>query len=374
MKKILQLGMTQIYGGTEAYLIHQYREINKNKYKYEFISMLNSDVKICFEDEIKEHSSVIKLPFDRKHHPIKTYLRWLLWMKKNASRYDALVYNINGLNISFPVLAYKIFGSGEVIIHSHNSGEMDGNDSLLLKTIRLVNKFIINQVVDKRLACSKLAGRYIFGNKKNIQIIHNGIEINKYKFNPQKRSYIRSQYGLDNCLVLGHVGRFSYQKNQEFLLDVIYNLHKKDPRTILFMIGDQTGNPELAAKVYNIIEERKMQEYVIIESPKMNLNEYYSAFDVFLLPSRFEGLPLVGIEAQTAGLRSFFSDTISREVAITPFSNFLGIDDDSVNEWVNSILSQKYPYDRESAPDFVKKAGYDLHDQIIKIEEIYKKL
>lgn len=374
MKKILQLGMTQIYGGTEAYLIHQYRGISRNKYKYEFISMLKDGMKICFEDEIKKDSSVIRLPFDRKHHPIKTYFQWLMWMERNASQYDALVYNINGLNVSFPLLAYKLFGKGKIIVHSHNSGEMDGNNSFFFKIIRMFNKFVINKVVDIRLACSILTGKYIFGDNKDVQIIHNGIEIDKYRFDPKKRDCLRKKYKLNNHFVLGHVGRFSYQKNQEFLLDVIYNLHKIDPRVILFMIGDQTGDSTLATKIRQLIEERQMQEYVILESPKMNLNEYYSAFDAFLLPSRFEGLPLVGVEAQTAGLKCFFSDKISKEVAITSLVNFIGIDTNSTNKWVDSILSQDYSYERKEAPDFVKKAGYDLRDQIIRIEEIYEDL
>lgn len=371
MKRILQLGMTQIYGGTEAYLIHQYRGINKYKYKYEFISMLKPHIKICFEDEIKKEGALIKLPFDRKHHPIKSYFRWLVWMKNNAPQYDAFVYNINGLNVSFPVLAYKIFGQGKVIVHSHNSGEMDGNNSIILKVIRAFNKFIINRVVDKRLACSVLAGRYIFGNKHDVQIIHNGIEINKYKFNLDKRRYLRNKYGLNNCFVLGHVGRFSYQKNQEFLLDIIYCLHRKNHRALLFMIGDQSGDLNLASKIDKMIQERNMQDYVILETPKMNLNEYYSLFDAFLLPSRFEGLPLVGIEAQTAGLQCFFSDRISREVAITPLANFLSIDNNSSEEWVHAILTKNYTYNRKKAPRLVKNAGYDLCDQIKKIEEIY---
>lgn len=374
MKKILQLGMTQIYGGTEAYLIHQYRGINKYKYKYEFISMLNPNIKICFEDEIRREGGLIKLPFDRKHHPIKSYFRWLIWMKENARKYDAFVYNINGLNVSFPIIAYKIFGRGKVIIHSHNSGEMDGNNSILLKVIRAFNKLIINQVVDKRLACSVLAGKYIFGDNQDVQIIHNGIEIYKYKFNSEKRAYLRKKYGLSNFFILGHVGRFSYQKNQEFLLDIIYRLHKKEPRAMLFMIGDQSGDINLANRINKTIQEKNMQDYVILETPKMNLNEYYSAFDAFLLPSRFEGLPLVGIEAQTAGLQCFFSDKISKEVAVTPFANFLSIDNNSLEEWVDTILAKNYTYHRERAPEFVKNAGYDLRDQIMKIEEIYDSL
>ena len=140
------------------------------------------------------------------------------------------------------------------------------------------------------------------------------------------------------------------------------------------MIGDQSGDINLANRINKTIQEKNMQDYVILETPKMNLNEYYSAFDAFLLPSRFEGLPLVGIEAQTAGLQCFFSDKISKEVAVTPFANFLSIDNNSLEEWVDTILAKNYTYHRERAPEFVKNAGYDLRDQIMKIEEIYDSL
>ncbi len=371
MKKILQVGMTDIYGGTEAYLINQYRLLDKTRFQYDFISMLEENNSICFEDELRLKSEVINLPFTRTKRVIKSYYVWLKWMRNNAKRYDGIVYNINGLNVAFPVLAYKLFGNGKVIVHSHNSGEMDGKDNPIIKFIRMINRFIINQITDIRLACSKRAGEYIFN--KKFEIIRNGIDVKKYRYSKFARKRLRIEYGVENKFIIGHVGRFSFQKNQEKLIEIISNIKNAGIEVLLFLIGDRKGNEEFAKKIEELIKKNQLVDYVIIENPKTNIEDYYSMFDVFILPSRFEGLPLVGVEAQAAGLPCYFSDKITKEISITRNAHFIELDKNSA-EWANIIIKENYNKDltdRELFYQEVGDAGYSIQEQIEKIQKIY---
>ena len=291
--------------------------------------------------------------------------------EKNAKRYDGIVYNINGLNVVFPILAYKLFGDGKVIVHSHNSGEMDGKRNPLIKLIRMVNKFIINQITDVRLACSKRAGEYIFNG--NFDIIRNGIDVEKFRYSKAARKKLRLEYGLENKFIIGHIGRFSYQKNQEKIVEIMSYVKNERLDAVLFLIGDSKGNENIVKKIKELININQLEDYVRIENAKTNIEDYYSMFDVFVLPSRFEGLPLVGVEAQASGLPCYFSDKITDEISITENAHFIELDKQS-SEWAKTIIKDNYYKDVIDRDDFYRKvyeAGYSVKDQLEKIQKIY---
>lgn len=366
MKRILQVGITDVYGGTEAYLMNQYSQLDHTKIRYDFLCIKANIDTLPWAKEYND-MKIFYLPFNRRKRPFYTYFIFMKWMYRNALNYDAMVFNMNGLNVIFPALAYKFFSKGKLIIHSHNSGEIDGNFSFYMKWIRLINKKILNRIVDIRIACSFLAGKYIYDNAE-FEIIRNGIDTTKFKFHKDMRLKLREMYNLANKLVIGHVGRFSYQKNQEFLIPLIANIKKYDKNAVLFMVGDWKSDRSLFTKMSNLIAEYDVKDNVIIESPKRNINEYYSMFDIFVLPSRFEGLPLVGVEAQSSGLNCFFSDLITKELAITSLAHYLPIN--QVSLWSDAILNISLSNKRELFAEVVRKNGFDISDQLTRIKKI----
>ncbi len=370
MKKILQVGITDVYGGTEAYLMNQYSRLDHDQVRYDFMCIQSGIDAIPWTQRYKD-MKVIFLPFNRRQTPFYTYFIFIKWMYHNAAKYDAMVFNMNGLNVIFPALAYKIFSGKKLIIHSHNSGEIDGNFSRVMREIRFVNKKILNRIVDIRLACSLLAGRYLYNDVK-FEVIRNGIDTKRFCFDKSARLRLRNKYNLSGKMIIGHIGRFSYQKNQEFLIPLIAELKKINKDVVLFMIGDCKSDQPLFEKVSGLINEYDVNDNVIVESPKENINEYYSMFDVFVLPSRFEGLPLVGVEAQSSGACCFFSNSISKELSITPLAHYLPTTQASL--WAGEILNTPLPKERDIFAKMVKENGFDVLDQVKKIEKIIEKI
>lgn len=369
MKKILQVGITDVYGGTEAYLMNQYSRLNHNQIQYEFMCIQSGIDAIPWAQKYKD-MKVIFLPFNRRQKPFRTYFIFIQWMYHNASKYDAMVFNMNGLNVIFPAIAYKVFGGKKLIIHSHNSGEIDGDFSHVMQGIRLVNKKILNRIVDIRLACSLLAGRYLYNDMK-FEVIRNGVDTKRFRFDKSARLRLRNEYNLSGKMIIGHIGRFSYQKNQEFLIPLIAELKKINKDIVLFMVGDCKSDQPLFEKVSDLINKYGVNDNVIVESPKENINEYYSMFDVFVLPSRFEGLPLVGVEAQSSGACCFFSDSISKELSITPLAHYLPTTHPSF--WAGEILNTPLPKERDIFAKIVKENGFDILDQVTKVKNIIDK-
>lgn len=371
MKRILQLGMTDVYGGTEAYLMNQYRNINHSKIEYDFLCVNTGVKKICCADEILKKSKIFYLPFNRKKAPLHTYISYLKWMKKYAEDYDAIVFNMNGLNIVFPLLAYKIFGKGKVIAHSHNAGEMDANMSLLMRFIRRINKFILNRIVDVRFACSNLAGNYLFSNHKYI-VIHNAINLDKFQFNENHRKCLRRKYKVEKKFIIGNVGRLSYQKNQEFLIKILYKIKQYRSDTVLFLVGDQSAAPDLVKKIKDMAREYGLTKDVFFIPPQNDINQFYSMFDAFVLPSRFEGLGIVAIEAQVSNLSCICSDGVPEDVNVTGNVKFLSLKD-SPDFWAKKILEGPFPKRLSRVAD-LKKGGYDIKEETKFIENIYQKI
>ena len=242
------------------------------------------------------------------------------------------VVHVHIPNAAFVVLKYaKKYGVKTRIIHSHNSRGADNR----FKKMRnyLLNKIGISYA-NQYFACSKSAGEYLYGKKKNSQIvvINNAIELDKYCYNPESRTTIRKQLAVGDEILLGHVGRFSEQKNHRFLIEVANQLKKADFKFKLLLIG----GGELEKDIRRQIEESNLNEFVIFTGIVNNVKEYMDAMDIFLLPSLYEGLPCVCVEAQANGLPCILSLNITREVELTDSIRFMNIEDPAV--WADMVM------------------------------------
>lgn len=327
--RVLIIGMHDKIGGVETFLMNYYRNINRDKVQFDFISIYN---KLCFEDEIKSLGGRVYTICSEKVNPIK----YCSQLKKIIKENNYGIVHINMLSAAniLPVIIAKKQKVKHIIIHSHNSNTPSG---LLRKLLNTLNKPFLHLGTDF-FACSKLAGEWLYGKKflntHPLKIINNAVDLDNYEFNPKTRENIRKELNCDDKFVIGHVGRFCYQKNHEFLIDVFYEVQKEDKDAMLLLIGEG----ELKEEIQKKVEKMNIQNNVIFLGTTDKVQNYLQAMDLFVLPSRFEGLPVVGIEAQASGTKCLFSSNITKETKITDNTEFVGM---NIQEWKRKILNCK---------------------------------
>ena len=252
-------------------------------------------------------------------------------------------------------------------MHSHNSG-FEINVSLARRILIAFNKILLSMSVTDRFACSKRAGQWMFGDEK-FTVINNAIDCNQFRFDPKIRAEMRRKLGLEKNFVLGHVGRFTFQKNHSFLIDVFNGAVKKFPDLILLLIGDAVEDQKFLDEARRKVGEYGLENRVKFLGLRTDVRDLMQAMDCFVLPSRFEGLPMVGIEAQAAGLPCLFSDAITRELEITRGSvQFIPID--RIDGWIEGIGAARRIARRDTREE-IAAAGYDIEREIERLEKFY---
>ena len=221
------------------------------------------------------------------------------------------------------------------------------------------------------MCCSELAGRWLFGNKEydngNVYLLNNAIDLDKFKYNESLRKEKRKELGIsDDTLVIGHVGRFVEQKNHRFLIDVFNEVHKQEENSILLLAGQGPLMEEMKEKVKIL----GIEESVKFLGQRNDINELYQAFDVFCLPSLYEGLPVVGVEAQATGLLCVFSDDMTKETKVLDATEFLSLNQ-SVEVWEKHILKSFEEYTRKINQTEIKNNGFDIRNEAKKLSDYY---
>lgn len=250
------------------------------------------------------------------------------------------------------------------INHSHMVEKPHGLVNKVYYGIRL---FFGKLFATDYFACGKDAGRYLFGehavDSGKVMILPNAIDFKRYYFDLSLRKEIRSRLELnDSTVVIGHVGRFFEQKNHKFLIKIFRDYHKQNADSILLLFGDGEFKSEIKIQV----REYGLGDSVRFMGVQQNMSDWYQAMDIFVLPSLYEGLPVVGVEAQAIGLPCLFSDQITREIAISSGAEFLPINM-GTNPWVNAIHSCRMS---NSAP-VVDIDRYDITKRAHFLEEFY---
>lgn len=367
--KILQIGMTKNIGGMETYIIEQYRHINHNIISYDFMNITGEN-QMVFQEEIERNGDIVYSVPSRHINPIKHWLKWLSFMYNNASKYEGIVLNTCDQSVGWPLFLAKVFKIPKRIVHSHNAGN-EVKSSLFRRLLYKINQFIWDYSITERWACSKEAGQWMFGSKA-FTIIRNAIDINKFTYNPDMRIKIRNDLNINNKLVVGHVGRVSYQKNHEFLLDIFYVLHQKNKESVLLLVGDTDFDEVQSKKLKEKISQYSLNDSVILLGMRNDIENIMQAMDCFVLPSFFEGLALVGVEAQCAGLPCFFSDTITRDISMSQLSTFISLDQ-KADYWADSILNKMINITRNDMSEDILQAGYSISSEAKRVESLYLK-
>ena len=282
------------------------------------------------------------------------------FFSKYAKEYD--IVHLHAPTIAF--LAFPIaakYGIKHRIIHSHATLYAESK----IKAIR--NKILwsmANGKITDRIGCSKAAGDFLFG-KDEFTVLKNAIAYESYLYDEVLRDEVRAREGVDDMLVVGNVGRFSLQKNQTYLVEIFAKIKELHPKSVLWLVGDG----ELRSEVETKIAQLGLQSEVKLFGMVKNTKELYQAMDVMVMPSLFEGLPMVGVEAQASGLPCVFSDTITREVDVVgcPYLSL----EASKEDWAKAALDVVDARERRSYPKELDRMGFNIKLEAKRLENLY---
>lgn len=363
--RVLQVGMTRNLGGIETYLIEQFRHLDKSKIDYDFVN-ITGEYSICYEDEILASGSKIFKVVSRHKNPLLHYWQWFNILLQNKGVYDVIVLNTNSLEYVFPLVLGKIFGIPVRVIHSHNSG-FENKQGLARRLLVGMNKKLLAWSANLRFACSQFAGQWMFKDNP-YHVIYNAIDIHKYDADLIVREETRNALGLHTELTLLHVGRFSYQKNHSFLLDIFKEVHRIQPDSVLLLVGDTTEESEFLTEVKRKIKAYGLENVVRLLGRRDDVNKIMQAADVLVMPSFFEGLTVVGIEAQASDLPLLLSDTVTKELGLLPSTQFISLEA-GPTAWAEAIVNSKQ-HNRQSRYEELKAAGYDIGNETERVEKL----
>ena len=284
------------------------------------------------------------------------------FFQQHAKDYD--IVHVHIPNAAFIILRYaKKYGIKVRILHSHNARGADG-------AVKKIRNYLLNQwgirYANQYFACSVKAGNYLFGEKRcgQLVVLPNAIRLERYAFDEKKRKTIRDSLGVkEHELLLGHIGRFAEQKNHEGLLKIFAETRSQGMDTKLVLLGDG----ELREKTGQLAEELGIKDQVLFAGVVANVPDYLSAMDIFLLPSLYEGLPVVCVEAQAAGLPCLISDQVTREIALTDQIWFLA--NGNLDSWCDRIRKISAEGCSRNAVKGLEQ--YDIVRQTRNLEERY---
>lgn len=362
---ILQATVSNDKGGLTGYICQNYRYIDKSKVQFDFLTY---ETQLDFQEEFEKMGA--RFYVVPKPSRFWAYIKALKQIRE-VNEYGAVHFNISYANW-LTLLAAKWVGFQRIIVHSHST-EIDDKRKLvrgMKKCIHHVGKMLMPALGTDFLACSQLAGRWMYPDSilqgKKYHLAKNAINLEKYRFNSAMRKAVRQELGIgENEFCIGHIGRFNYQKNHAFLIDIFYKLLKVCPNAKLLLIGD---GPYLF-NIKRSVTELRIEDSVFFLGRRNDVPQLLQAMDCFVLPSRFEGLPIVGVEAQAAGVPCFFSTNITREVGITDLAHFISLKK-KPEEWAEMILSES-KVKRKNMEEEIIKAGYDIRCEIGKLEKFY---
>lgn len=368
MIKILYICDTLKYRSGISSLIRNYvKYLNKEKFQIDMLIYSDSELKIVKELK-NEGVNIIYMPKLKLGNVINFIVFLKKFFQKN-SKYKVIHSHFTQID-SLVFFIAKIYGVRKFISHSHNTKYSEYR-------LRAIRNYFLCFFLKKQAtiwgACSKKAGEFLYGKNFSISpkaiVIKNGIESYKFLFNSIVREKVRKSLKIENEILLGTVGSCKPQKNQVFLIEILKILKEKyeDKKEYKLMI---IGDGELRLNLQQKIRQFGLEESCILLGERKDVNELMQAIDIFLLPSLYEGLPVVGIEAQAMGVPCYFSDTITREAAICNVE-YLSIKAPEI--WAKKIFFDKRTR-IENATYYIKEKGYEIMEEVKKLEKVYEEL
>lgn len=350
MKRLLCVLSGMNVGGAETFLMKIFRSLDREKYSLDFCVNVKDNF---YASEIEKLGGKIYV-IPPKSQNLKEFRKGLYDVVANGKYEYVLRVTSSAMGFMDLKIAKKA-GARVCAARSSNSGDGKG---LKAKVAHIAGRLLYGRYVDVKLAPSDLAAKHTFGKRayKNgeVAIVRNGVDTSVYAYDAQARKKIRAEFGVsDDAFVVGHIGRFSAQKNHEFLLDIFKEVKNIRPDAVLMLVG----KGELEKSVREKAERAGVGDSVIFTGVRSDVPSLLSAFDAFAFPSFYEGMPNTVIEAQATGLKCVISDAITREADITGLVAYKSLGD-APEEWAKELLKDYGA--RQSQKDKFRAAGYDV--------------
>ncbi len=365
MERVLQVVGTMDLGGAETLIMNIYRNIDRSKVQFDFLCHNRVESKYA-EEILSMGGRMYCVPGISHVGPIK-YQKNLYKFFKAHPEYKT-VHSHHDILSGMILRQAKRAGVKNRISHAHNT-YTSGN--IFKKIILSFFKMYFPSSVTTAYACADIAGRTLYKGKlkNNYKVIPNVIDTEKFRFSLAKGNTIKKELGLGNEIIIGHVGRFSEQKNHKFLVEIFEQILKKKENAHLLLIGEGL----LKNEIEQYVNEMNIQNNVHFLGSRSDMPQYFSAMDLLLFPSLYEGLSVAMVEAQASGLPILTSDTVSSEVALTDLVKQLPLTD-SVEKWADEALLHINRFsntDRSIYCEKIKDAGFDVKKLASNLQETY---
>ena len=363
-KRILQVLGRLNRGGAENMVMNLYRAVDREKVQFDFV--IHTDKHCDFTDEVISLGGKI---FSAPRYNVKNHFAYKKWWNKFLSEHPEYKV-IHGHMYSIASIYLKIakkYGL-TTISHSHSSSAKSG----IAGKVRLLTQRPLRNIPDWLFACSGLAGEWLYGkdvtNRKNYILLTNAIDTDKYVYSEIVEKEVREEFNLGEKFVVGHVGRIFAPKNHKYLLEVFKEIKNLKFDAHLMVVG--TGPMEDEVKGW--IKEMGLEDSVTMTGVRSDVNRIMQSFDCFVFPSLYEGLPVTVVEAQTASLPCFVSDSVTDEVCLTDLVTMLSIEK-APSEWAKEIVLKTDGFKKYNTKQKITDAGYDIAFTAQWLQEFYLK-
>lgn len=358
--RVAQMMTDMNYGGVEMVVMNYYRHIDRTKVQFDFFALEGSAVPQREEIE-RLGGRVYIVP---KYTHLSAYEKDIIRLFKQ-NQYKIVHSHMNTLSV-FSLWGAKKAGVPNRIAHNHSTaGKGETKKNIIKYALRPFAKIYPT----KLCACSQYAGEWLYGKSAEFQVFNNAIDLSRYSYDPQKAAAVRKELGLEDKLVVGHIGRFCYQKNHDFLIDIFNEIHKQRQEAVLLLIGEG----ELEQDIRNKVKKLGLTDSVCFMGKQKDTSKFYQAMDCFVLPSRYEGLGVVAIEAQACSVPVICSTAVPKDAKITSSVKFIGLDESSSN-WADCVLDVIKTQVKRNEREEVRKAGYDIEVEAQKLTDFYEEL
>ena len=362
---VLVLDTVMDRGGAEAMIMNYMRNIDRDVIKFDFLT--NRDYKAAYEDEIKSLGG-------RVYHMCPMYPKQFGQYKREVREFltEHPEYKIVHSNLEersyFALKEAKKLGVPVRISHSHNR-PLGVNAKLL---VRYYFRFMLKYYNTHMFACGVEAGDWLYGrkNRDKVIIMKNAIDALQYRYNEKIQNDVRRELGIEGKKVIGHVGRFFPQKNHDFLIDIFKAVHDREPNTVLLLVGGGEADDSLKNQIKAKAEELGLGNSVRFLGVREDVERVVQAFDLFVLPSLFEGLPVTMVEAQAAGLKCVISDKVPIQCDITGNVSVMKLED-SPEKWAEKICDLLKHCEKQDTYERIVAAGFDIKENAKWLEEFY---
>lgn len=344
-------------GGAENLIMNVYRNIDKNKFEFNFL--IHTDRECYFTNEVENLGGKI---YNAPRYQGYNHIQYSMWFDRFFQKYKFDVIHGHMTSTACIYLKFAKKYGMVTVAHSHHTSSGVGIVGKAKEHVQLKAK----KFADYRFACEKNAGKWLFAHD-SFQVIKNGIQSEKYMFDNKVRIRIRNEFGLDDeTMLYGHVGRFNTPKNHKFLLKIFHEIKKKNKNSKLMLVGD--GN--LKSDIQTQIRDLDIKDDVIFTGIRSDVHELLMGMDVFIFPSLYEGLGIVLIEAQATGTISFASTEVPKEANITGSVTYISLKDDA-EKWAAEIVQSKVLVNREQYVKNIEDNGYNIINTVQELESFY---